>query len=413
MKTHFVKSAFIFLSTVVTLTACNDARDAISPIGGTVSGTESTQTAGLGDFKTLQFDANLFRSKIDAYLKTQNLAGYGFSIIVNGQTQNPGNGGDGWARKAVDSPSLKHGGTIRNELASCSKFITALSVGRALEMAGLSLDDKIWPYVPTYMTPSTGFKNISFRQLLSHHSGVKNYGSQNDADNGHLTDMEHTIEDGIDGNTYDTYVYSNMGYALGRILVPYIIWKKVQKLSTAEIQAKEVNKAQLDYTLADCFLQFTQTNVFYKAGLSDWNQIGATYWGNNQPTLYYASTNAAETGASKTSDIRNLGPGGFDLSAQELAMVVTAARTNKIISSDLLAQFKAGYKKAQMGFDDAMAGKYGNYYWKNGGTDRAESVLVDFDGPQTNVQVAVVANSSNGTFNSPGWLKDAYDASWK
>lgn len=412
MKTRFVKSTLICLSTIATLTACNDARDAISPMSGTIAGSEPT-TSSIGDIKTLQFDANLFRSKLDAYLKTQNLAGYGFSIIVNGQTQNPGNGGDGWARKAIDSPSLKHGGTIRNELASCSKFITALSMGKALEMAGLSLDEKIWPYVPTYMTPSNGFKNISFRQLLSHHSGVKNYGSQNDDDNGHLPDMEHTIEDGIDGAGYDTYAYSNMGYALCRVLVPYVIWKKVQKLSLSEIQAKEVNKAQLDYTLADCFLQFTRANVFYKSGLADWNQLGATYWGSNSPTLYYASTNAAESGATKTSDIRNLGPGGFDLSAQELAMVVTAARANKIVSEAMMDQFKAGYKAAQMGFDDAISGKYGRYYWKNGGTDRAESLLIDFDGAQANIQVAIVANSSNGTFNSPDWVKSLYESCWK
>jgi len=174
MKTQFVKISAAILTVVATLTGCNDINNAITPING-ITNTESTQTgiSGPGDLKTIQFDANLFYAKVDAYMKSQNLAGYGFSIIVNGQTQNPGNGGNGWARKAADSPSLKHGGTIRQELASCSKFITALTLGKALEMADLKLDDKIFPYVPTYMVPSAGFKNISFRQLLSHHSGVK------------------------------------------------------------------------------------------------------------------------------------------------------------------------------------------------------------------------------------------------
>jgi len=142
--------------------------------------------------------------------------------------------------------------------------------------------------------------------------------------------------------------------------------------------------------------------------------LGATYWGSKF-TYHYITPlpTQLKKATLKTSDIRNLGPGGFDLSAQELAFVVAAARANKIVSSGMMTEFKLGYKKAQLGFDDAMAGKYGNYFWKNGGTADAESVLIDFDGPQANVQVALVANSSNGSFNSPGWIKDLYDASWK
>jgi CubicO group peptidase (beta-lactamase class C family) len=69
---------------------------------------------------------------------------------------------DGFRRWARDT---------KMHVGSVSKFITAVAMVRMLSDHGLSLDDKIAPFLPSYWEVGNNIDEITFRQLLSHHSG--------------------------------------------------------------------------------------------------------------------------------------------------------------------------------------------------------------------------------------------------
>jgi hypothetical protein len=309
-----MKIKFFVLALFVTLFAssCKNELEEVRP---------APQSGRLGDIKIMQFDPQLFKTRVDTYLNARNLSGYAYAVYVNGQLVAQAGGAAGNARKAVDAPGVPHSALVRQEIASCSKYITTLAMVRMLERANLSLDTPIWPYVPSYMNPALNFKNITFRQLLSHHSGL--IGGIGDTQIS-LAEMQQTIEGGINFNQYNNYQYNNMNFALCRLLLPYVYWKRVLNWGLVQINAAESNVANLDNQMAGTFLAFVREDVFKAAGLNNWQTLGAADpAANNAPTMYYSNSfpNIPGLGIGGSNDIRNLGSVGFDLNANELAKI--------------------------------------------------------------------------------------------
>lgn len=405
-----MKIKFFVLALLVTLFAssCKNELEEVRP---------ALQSGRLGDIKIMQFDPQLFKTRVDTYLNARNLSGYAYAVYVNGQLVAQAGGAAGNARKAVDAPGVLHSALVRQEIASCSKYITTLAMVRMLERANLSLDTPIWPYVPSYMNPALNFKNITFRQLLSHHSGL--IGGIGDTQIS-LAEMQQTIEGGINFNQYDNYQYNNMNFALCRLLLPYVYWKRVLNWGLVQINVAESNLANLDNQMAGTFLAFVREDVFKAAGLNNWQTLGAADpAANNAPTMYYSnsSPNIPGLGIGGSNDIRNLGSVGFDLSANELAKITWAARTNKIVSLASMNAIRAGYKGFPLGFNNSVVGEHGTYFYKYGDITQnlqnlsggMATMIVDFS---NNVQVAVVSNQNDTNVSNIGWIRWAYDNAW-
>jgi CubicO group peptidase (beta-lactamase class C family) len=100
-----------------------------------------------------------------------NAFGWQFAIAkVNGITS----AADGTARSAHDNggitkPMNPH---MRYEVASLTKNVTAVATMKLLRLNNLSIETKIWPYLPANWTRSSGFDNMRFRHLLQHTSGI-------------------------------------------------------------------------------------------------------------------------------------------------------------------------------------------------------------------------------------------------
>ncbi len=405
---------------LLTLTGCEKlANIDPMPIGNPPTQTSPPAPNGLGNIKILKFDPMVMKTQIDAFLNARNLSGYAYSIFVDGQRVVAAEGRGGFARKAIDGFPREHSPMVRQETASCSKYITALAMVRMLDRAGLSLDTDIGPYLPTFMNAIPSVRTISFRQLLSHHSGL--VGGVGDA-NITLTEMQQSVQT---NNTagFDSYQYNNMNFALCRVLLPYVLWKEVQNMSAQTITQMESNPANLDTGMANLFLSSVRNDVFKPAGLTLWGALGASDPNNNNPTLYY--TNNAPGGAGANSSaltaLVNLGGMGFDLNAVELAQITSAANDYKIVSEPLMKVIRTGYKGRPLGFNDSQTGLYGEYYFKYGGitltsngltTDGMATMLVDFDCPNANVQVAVMVNESDNGVSNISWIQSAFDKSW-
>lgn len=390
----------------------------------------SARLESIGDLSAGGFDVETFADKIEARLNGK-VPGYGYRIIVNGipYTKRPGGGGK--ARFAIDAPERAYDAVVKQEIASCTKFITALLVTQVLEKNGKTLEEKAWTYCPTYFKPSADFKKLTFRDLLAHTSGVVNYSLNT---NGELADLQDSMEKGIwdpgeniasfaanDGSNTapcGTKDYANMNYALCRMLVPYVYAKFESPVKLAAFKAKENDYQALQTDIASTFRQLLRERVFLPAGIDAWYAVDMVPWwsGAFKPfTKYYPNANTAQPGLDNGGSMLTTGSGGLYLSADDLAKVVAAARAGKIVKPHLLAQLKAGdSQKNQMGFDDAIAGGHGLYYWKNGSAPgKANAVLLDFDGPQTNVQLAITTNTGGTEVTSAGVWATLFDQSWK
>ncbi len=158
-------------------------------------------------------------------------------------------------------------------VASVTKFITAITAIRILADNNIRIDDKIAPYFPSDWKVGDYFKNLTFAQLLSQTSGIKEYGKTDEITYAGLKKFfEKNYKAGAmacSGQTviapYDpyrtprcsyNYIYSNFNTAIMRILLP-----KVAGF------AEDSNTSSRHKTLADQYVQLVQQHVFTPVGI--------------------------------------------------------------------------------------------------------------------------------------------------
>lgn len=410
---NFLPGLALTTSLLLATTACDKLPD-VQPDAPT------NGSARTGDFGNSGFDPALFASKIEARL-TGDVPGFGYRIWVNGQPYISGKGGGGKARYLVDAPALDYTAKTRQEVASSTKFVTALTVLRILERNGKTTGELVWPYLPAYFKPHADFKKLRFIDLLSHTSGIVPYYSDA-VQKGQLNSVQLSVEKGIQLNelTNITYDYENMNYGVLRLTVPYLL-SKLDNSETAALQQNENNYPVLNKLVADLFIRAVRNEVMQPAGLAAWSQVHFEDWGSpaNQFTKYYPLNNTNQPGVSNPSNALDPGAGGLVISADELAQVVAKARAGKIVSPGTYQQMKGGkIGMYQLGFDNNIIGKYGSYYHKNGGTANVSAVVMDFQGKSNsessvNVQVAITTNMGGSEVGNPGIWANLFDASWK
>lgn len=418
MKTQGIKTLPAGLALAMTLLTNGYKENERMP--ASIHGASASRKAsiGVGTIKNFRFNPLLLKTEIDKFLSSRHLAGYAYAIFVDGRWVEAAGGQGGQLRKAIDAPAVLHSPLTRQEIASCSKFITTLAMVRMLDRAGLNLDAPIGAYLPAYMNVIASVGAITFRQLLSHHSGL--VGGINDI-NITLAKMHQSVQTN-NGAQFNIYQYNNMNFALCRLLLPYVYWKEVMHLPPQTIAKSETNPTLLDSQLATIFLSFVRTDVFKAAGLPTWEELGATDPGTNWPALYYDNNLEGAAGVTipPLATTLNLGQGGFDLNAVELAQIASAANEYKIVSNPLLNAIRTGYKNRPLGFNDFRTGAYGRYYFKygninwsvNGRRGGVATMLVDFDCIQAHVQVAVLSNDDDPGLTNINWLQEAFDKSW-
>jgi hypothetical protein len=96
-------------------------------------------------------------------------------------------------------------------VASLSKTITAMAMTQLLNNLNVSYDTPISSYLPTYWTQGPNISLITFRNLMTHKSGLTSPEATD------YESMKTAIASGTSG--VGTYVYANMNYSLCRILL--------------------------------------------------------------------------------------------------------------------------------------------------------------------------------------------------
>lgn len=125
-------------------------------------------------------ERRIVNERIDNIAKSihQQLDGHvvGYSFVL-GDSIYQKSDAYGQARTSADGTQRDFKPTTKITVASVSKMVTAIAAVRILDKHSVSVNAAIGPYLPSDWSASNYVKNLKFSQLLSHTSGIKDYGN--------------------------------------------------------------------------------------------------------------------------------------------------------------------------------------------------------------------------------------------
>lgn len=366
----------------------------------------------------LIFDAEKFGNNIRDKLAGK-VAGYCIQVRINSRivysyrwnwAQTPADNKKGWLEDT------------RMHIASLSKFITAVGLVKVLEQNGISYDEKINNFLPSYWDIHDDIvnnKKLTFRNLLTHTSGFYTCDSSQD-----YAVMKAKLNSCIPYHSQSNYC--NMNFGLMRILIP-IIAGTISKDLYLDMPSlfpfpndfmNWLNRDTLwDFLAIQRYREYILNNVFIPSGVnyaildSDFSRY-RNYPANQLQNKAFAYL--PDDNGKKGFDSGNLataaGGAGWRLSVEGLLNILgTVRRKNTIISS----------RKAKEMFDnsfgifpfDTPQGKayVHNGWWENG--EKKVEQTVQFFFPRK-MEVVAFANSSINGNNLQGVIQDAYMTSF-
>ena len=193
----------------------------------------------------------------------------GYSYFI-GRDVNFFKGGGGSARTAADGSVVPFGASTKVTVASVSKLVSAIATVRLLDKKGVALTTGIGNYLPADWTPGTYVKGITFKQLMSQQSGIKDYGNVSQAYAGLKTFYDQNVSAAGSQTCQNSSVqnppnpinpnntsacYSNYNFSILRLLLP--------KLNG---NAEDASQASRPATLAAQYISLVQQNEFDLVG---------------------------------------------------------------------------------------------------------------------------------------------------
>lgn len=150
-------------------------------------------------------------------LINKQAVGYAYIIMNHGLLM--AKNAFGQAHTATDPPTTAMTEDLSSNVASVTKTITAVAVLKLLAAKGVSVTSPIYPYLPSSWTLGPNVKTITFAELLTHTSGIReNFSPNTDTTYANLQSL---IQQGIQLSD-KVYSYQNANFALFRIIIPYL-----------------------------------------------------------------------------------------------------------------------------------------------------------------------------------------------
>lgn len=286
--------------------------------------------------------------------------------IVAGSARLEADGRKAWGRRT------------RGNVASVSKSITAIAVLQALETNGLTIEEPVAPYLPAGWTKGRGFrggKSVTFRQLLTHTSGMGQRFASLQANGNHgpwgndWDGLKYAVAKGVDqrftsADKYagGNYSYKNSNYALFRVIVPKL-WQMAQGGDGSGV--RKANHGAL-------FMLYVGEHVMVPSGVA-----GASCTEPASGQHAYAYDWNDRTGAGSAFNGTDQGCGahaGWRLSAPQLARIAGRADCNSAnnwpMAKKLLSPAACFLRTVRkLGWDDSSNGSSSrtkNRYWHAG-----------------------------------------------
>ena len=125
----------------------------------------------------------------------------------------------GLARTAADLPKLAMGPNVMVNVASVGKMFTTIAVLKSLARHHLSIDSRIWPFLPPDWVKGPGVGTITFRELLTHRAGFRlDSGRVFETDDAAREQIRHGVQQ-VDKRVAD---YNNIDFTIFRDMLPFM-----------------------------------------------------------------------------------------------------------------------------------------------------------------------------------------------
>lgn len=377
------------------------------------SGCDDNDTPGVNSVATV-FDIDVFEQLVADRINGLGNGNMpiGWAYVINKDGQYYSSGAFGRARNAADPPLIDFSENKRLNVASVSKFFTAIAVMQLLDQRNLSLDAFVSPWLPPSFIEGAGpgivnglIPGLTFRDLLTHRSGLQS-ANNNFSATLCYTCMDNVIAVGATGDKNQRN-YLNVNFALFRVIIP-ALWRGLpggppasEELSDANTQAR--------------YIEYMQKNVFTPAGVSGADCIGES---QTQATMYYNVNDLNAAGLSYGDWTALSGGGGYYLSAIEIAKVLALFENSETLVSSATRTLM---RENRIGFDTPNAERelHGEYFGKGGSiTNNGRGVrLQTLSYPISRVELVIVMNTQGVNFQPANSLSDlmhrAYNDAWQ
>ncbi len=324
----------------------------------------------------------------------------GYSFVVSYQGQYKTNRAGGQSRTSQDLPSRPFTMYDKYDIASVSKTITATALIKKLNELpngiNVNLDMPMWTFLPSHWQMGVNIKKITFRQLLTHTSGLRYDPTPNSTKNGDdYQTLKNLMLAGV--NSVDkVYSYNNRNFGLMRLLIPtlakYTIYKPSDlpgfPLATVEsIQATQFAEGYKDYC---------RQTIFNKLGTTATQTIECKNTDTNQGLCYVFPVNFKKGYAVVSDGTLTAGAQGWFLNTIQVNDFFTTLQYTETLLPKTLTTLM---KTQLLGYDRAGTLSDGTtYYWKNGVYDFGaggvagsyRSLIIGFS---DDIQITMMADS--------------------
>lgn len=266
-------------------------------------------------------------------------------------------------------------------MASVSKTFTGVALQKLLFTKKISIDAKIGPFLPKDWKRTAAVDNVTFRQLLTHTSGLPCDG---------ITDDQLKSCLATANPAPSPFAYRNENFALMRILIPQIngVATTLGGTPYASLYRDYVNKtvfAPAGLPLMHCKPTDTLPALSYKSATAnkwDFSKVGpGEIWGDMSAVC---------------------GSQGWFLSAHQMAQAMSAIMTpNKILPTTLVDQMKKDNLAVYFADhgDGLQSWNHGGYHPAEWNKGEINTLIIHFN---NGVSVGVIINSPYGTGSSGG-----------
>lgn len=311
--------------------------------------------------------------------------GYGYAIYKNGIMKKSGSGGNR-IMPQDGGPKKFNPHTVKG-IHSMTKTMTAIAVLQLINKTpGLSVESKIHPYLPSYWSIHDSFKDITFKQLLTHNAGLT---GTHDGYN----EMKSLAFNGKNGPDN----YANVNFTLFRIIIPYLYqpqkMKDIENLPLPEFM-KDKNMA---IATADTYVEYMKQYVFnpagaYNAGTAPYGEVAYTY----------DFKNPSKKGKVPYDPKMIAGAGALHMNVIDINKVLAAWDSGRLLPLDKVQQMKS----ERLGIQ-TRGGANGTYYTHSGGTSYGRSDMMVFP---NNITIAIQVNSVGNSYQDTEiQMQQAYD----
>jgi len=378
-------------------TATSGPNVTAGPQQGTTAGPQ--HSTSFKSSTTEVFDIDLFKQNIRAALDGETV-GYTYSIGKSGNLYSQD--GVGLARTEADG-EVPQSATKDMTVASVSKTITTVAALRVFEEKGISVDDPIGPWLPGTWEPGAGVAEITFRELMTHTSGLRQNYETATGESGKVTSAYDNIKIAVEQDLgSQTGSYANMNFGIFRIMLPAML------LDT------EVPDYDFSVGLADEWDELTSTifNDHMHALFASIGVDGSCAPSDPAATVLYRLPYDGEPGWETPSYILGCGGYGYYLSANDLTAFLSYLRyTDELLSPESRTLMRDGLLGLQ-----TKSGTHGTAYGHGGywtsGSGAMTSCVLSFP---IHVDASLLINSEGGDYGSDSTcsvLANAFDDAW-